>query len=122
MLNNRANTYSSGLQDFSTARLKLPSGAGFTPATNGEIGFDTTANLPVIAISGVTQQIALTTSNISGQASTALALAGTPAQCNGSFATGIQANGNANCSVADVIELAETAPPCWDSKLWSLLV
>ena len=111
VLNNRGNTYATGLQDLSTARLKLPSGAGFTPATNGEIGFDTTANLPVIAISGLTQQIALTTSNISGQASTALALAGTPAQCDGSFATGIQADGNANCSVADVIELAETAPP-----------
>jgi hypothetical protein len=110
-LNNQPNTFSTGLQDFSTARLKLPSGAGFAPATNGEIGFDTTANLPVIEISGVTQQMALTTSNISGQASTALALAGTPGQCNGSFATGIQANGNANCSVADVIELAETAPP-----------
>lgn len=110
-LNNQGNAFSTGLQDFSLARLKLPSGAGFTPATNGEIGFDTTANLPVIAIGGVTQQIALTTSNTSGQASTALALAGTPAQCNGSFATGIQANGNANCSVADVVELAETAAP-----------
>src|SRR5262249_20066992 len=41
----------------------------------------------------------------------ALAMAATPSKCNGSFATGIQANGNANCSVADVIELAETAPP-----------
>jgi hypothetical protein len=110
-LNDQGNTFSTGLQDFSAARLKLPSGAGFIPATNGEIGFDTTANLPVIEISGVTQQIALTTSNISGEASSALALAGTPAQCNGSFATGIQANGNANCSVADIIELAETAPP-----------
>jgi hypothetical protein len=111
VLNNQGNAFSTGLQDLSTARLKLPSGAGFTPTTNGEIGFDTTANLPVIAISGVTEQIALTTSNISGQASTALALAGAPAQCNGAFATGIQANGNANCSVADVVELAETAPP-----------
>jgi hypothetical protein len=99
------------LQDFSAARLKLPSGAGFTPATTGEVGFDTTANLPVIAIGGLTQQIALTTSNISGQASTALALAGTPAQCSGSFSTGIQPNGNANCSVADVVELAETTAP-----------
>ena len=111
VLNNQANAFTTGLQDFSTARLKLPSGAGFIPASNGEVGFDTTANLPVIGINGVTQQIALTTSNISGQASTALALAGSPSQCNGSFATGIQPNGNANCSTADVIELAETAPP-----------
>lgn len=42
---------------------------------------------------------------------TAGALAQTPTQCNGSFATGIQANGNANCSIADVVELAETAQP-----------
>ena len=111
VLNNKANTYGAGLQDFSAASLKLPSGAGYTPATAGAVGFDTSANSPVININGVTQQLALTTSNISGQASTALALAATPTQCNGSFATGIQANGNANCSVASVIELAETLQP-----------
>ena len=48
---------------------------------------------------------------ISGNASTATALAATPSQCTGSFATGVQANGNANCSTADVIQLAETTPP-----------
>ena len=48
---------------------------------------------------------------ISGNASTATALAATPSQCSGSFATGIQANGNANCSTADVIQLAETTAP-----------
>lgn len=110
-LNNQANSYGSGLQDFSLGRLKLPSGAGFAPATNGEVGFDTTANMPVIKVNNLTQQIALTTSNISGQASTALALANPPAQCNGAFATGIQANGDANCSVSDVLQLAETAQP-----------
>jgi hypothetical protein len=35
----------------------------------------------------------------------------TPTQCAGSFATGIQPNGNANCSTADVIQIAETTPP-----------
>ena len=35
----------------------------------------------------------------------------TPTQCTGSFATGIQANGNANCSTADVIQIAETSAP-----------
>ncbi len=35
----------------------------------------------------------------------------TPTQCTGSFATGIQANGNANCSTADVIQIAETTAP-----------
>ncbi len=111
VLNNQANSYGAGLQDFSLASLKLPAGAGYAPAVSGTIGFDTTANMPVINVNGVTQQIALTTSNTSGQASTALALAASPAQCNGSFATGIQANGNANCSMADVIQLAETAQP-----------
>ena len=111
VLNNQANTYSAGLQDFSAASLKLPSGPGYAPATGGAVGFDTTANMPVINVNGLPQQLALTTSNISGQASTALALAATPAQCNGAFATGIQANGNANCSTADIIQLAETTPP-----------
>jgi hypothetical protein len=35
----------------------------------------------------------------------------TPAQCTGSFATGIQSNGDANCSTADVIQIAETTQP-----------
>ena len=111
VLNNQANSYGTGLQDFTTASLKLPAGTSYAPAVSGAIGFDTTANMPVINVNGTTQQIALTTSNTSGQASTALALAATPAQCNGSFATGIQANGNANCSTADVVQLAETAQP-----------
>ncbi len=44
------------------------------------------------------------------QTSRATALAATPTQCSGSFATGIQANGNANCGTADVVQLAETLP------------
>src|SRR5438132_6799287 len=51
------------------------------------------------------------TGNFAGNATTATALAHTPTQCSNSFATGIQANGNANCSTADVIQLAETTPP-----------
>jgi hypothetical protein len=90
--------------------LLLPQGGGFVPAVGG-IGFDTAAGLPVVNISGTTQQVALTSSNISGQAGTALALAGSPTQCSGSFATGIAANGNANCTTASVIQLAETTPP-----------
>ncbi len=35
----------------------------------------------------------------------------TPAQCTGSFSTGIQPNGDANCSTADVIQIAETTAP-----------
>ena len=93
-----------------SSNLLLPQGSGFVPAVGG-IGFDTAAGLPVINISGTTQQVALTSSNISGQAGTALALAGTPTQCSGSFSTGIAANGNANCTTASLIQLAETTPP-----------
>jgi hypothetical protein len=93
-----------------SSNLLLPQGSGYVPAVGG-IGFDTAAGLPVINISGTTQQVALTSSNISGQAGTALALAGSPTQCSGSFATGIAANGNANCAIADVIQLQETTPP-----------
>ena len=90
--------------------LLLPRGNAYVPAIGG-IGLDTAAGLPVVNIAGTTQQVALTSSNISGQAGTALALAATPTQCSGSFATGIAANGNANCAVADVIQLHETAAP-----------
>ena len=90
--------------------LILPAAPGYTPGVSG-IGLDTQAGLPVVNIGGTKQQIALTSSNISGQAGTALALAQTPTQCSGSFATGIQANGNANCSTPSVIQMAETTPP-----------
>jgi len=88
----------------------LPQRSGYVPA-NGGIGLDTAAGLPVVNIGGTTHQVAFTSSNISGQAGTALALAATPTQCSGSFATGIAANGNANCTTPNVIQLAETAPP-----------
>ena len=93
-----------------SGNLLLPQGNGFVPAAGG-IGLDTAAGLPVVNIGGTTQQIALTSSNISGQAGTALALAAAPTQCSGSFATGIAANGNANCTTPDVIQLAETTQP-----------
>ena len=88
----------------------LPQGSGYAPA-NGGIGLDTTAGVPVVNIGGATHQVAYTSSNISGQAGTALALAAPPTQCSGSFATGIAANGNANCTTPNVIQLAETAQP-----------
>jgi len=93
-----------------SGNLLLPQGNGFVPAAGG-IGLDTTAGLPVVNIGGTTHQVAFTSSNISGQAGTAVALAGAPTQCSGSFATGIAANGNANCTTPDVIQLAETTQP-----------
>jgi hypothetical protein len=93
-----------------SGNLILPAGSGYVPAVGG-IGLDAVAKLPVVNIGGTTQQVALTSSNISGQAGTALALAAIPTQCSGSFATGIAANGNANCTTPDVIQLPETTQP-----------
>jgi len=93
-----------------SGNLVLPQASGYVPGVGG-VGIDTQAGLPVVNIGGTTEQMALTSSNISGQAGTALALAQTPTQCSGSFATGIQANGNANCTTPDVIQLAETTAP-----------
>ena len=93
-----------------SGNLLLPQGNGYVPAVGG-IGLDTAAGLPVVNIGGTTQQVALTSSNISGQAGTAVALAAVPTQCSGSFATGIAANGNANCTTPDIVQLPETTPP-----------
>jgi len=93
-----------------SGNLLLPQGNAYVPATGG-IGLDTTAGLPVVNIGGTTHQVAFTSSNISGQAGTALALAAVPTQCSGSFATGIAANGNANCTTPNVIQLSETTQP-----------
>jgi len=90
--------------------LLLPQGSAYVPAAGG-IGLDTAAGLPVVNIGGTTHQVAFTSSNISGQAGTALALAAVPTQCSGSFATGIAANGNANCTTPNVIQLSETTQP-----------
>ncbi|MGD0792601.1 MAG: hypothetical protein ABR920_12605 [Terriglobales bacterium] len=93
-----------------SGNLLLPQGNAYVPAAGG-IGLDTAAGLPVVNIGGTTHQVAFTSSNISGQAGTALALAAVPTQCSGSFATGIAANGNANCTTPNVIQLSETTPP-----------
>jgi hypothetical protein len=115
VVHNTGNDTVAGTKTFSgnvtvSGNLVLPQGGGYTP-TAGGIGLDTTAGLPVVNLGGATHQVAFTSSNITGQAGTALALAQTPTQCSGSFATGIQANGNANCTTPNVIQLAETAPP-----------
>ena len=85
-----------------------PSAAG-----TSAIGFGAGGQLQVSENGGAVVGVAVLDSNgmVSENANTATQLAQTPAQCNGSFVTGIQSNGNANCSVADVIELAETGPP-----------
>ncbi len=77
------------------------------------LGFGTNGKLQVSENGGAVVEVAKldVSGNFAGNASTASALAQTPSQCSGSFATGIQANGNANCSTADLVELAETTAP-----------
>ena len=86
-----------------------------SPALAGKsaIGFGAGGHLQVSENGGAVVGVAELDSNgyVSENANTATQLAQTPTQCNGSFVTGVQANGNANCSVADVVELAETGPP-----------
>lgn len=82
-----------------------------SPAATGQslIGFGPGGKLQVSENGGALLEVAKLDTN--GNVATATALAQTPTQCTGSFATGIQANGNANCSTADQIQLAETTPP-----------
>ena len=79
------------------------------PAGQSLIGFGTGGKLEVSENGGALLEIAKLDTN--GNVATATALAQTPTQCTGSFATGIQANGDANCSTADQIQLAETSAP-----------
>jgi hypothetical protein len=115
VVHNTGNETIAGTKTFSntvsvSGNLLLPQGSGYVPAAGG-IGLDTAVGLPVVNLSGTVQRVAFTSSSISGQAGTALALAATPTQCSGAFATGIAANGNANCTTPNVIQLAETAQP-----------
>ena len=78
------------------------------------VGFGASGKLQVSENGGAVVEVAKLDSNggdVSENANTATHWLQAPTQCNGSFATGVQANGNANCSVADVIQLAETGAP-----------
>ena len=83
------------------------------PAGKSAIGFGAGGKLQVSENGGPVFEVAKLDAggNVSENANTATTLAAIPTQCNGSFATGIQANGNANCGTADVIQLSETTPP-----------
>jgi hypothetical protein len=79
------------------------------PSGQSLIGFGPNGKLQTSENGGALLEVAKL--DTSGNIATAVALAQTPTQCTGSFATGIQANGNANCSTADQIQLAETTAP-----------
>ena len=86
-----------------------------SPAGTGRslLGFGTGGKLQVSENAGAVVEVAKldASGNVSANANTATQLAAVPTQCSGSFATGIQANGNANCGTASVMQLSETTPP-----------
>ena len=83
------------------------------PAGKSGIGFGPNGKVQVSENGGTVVEVAKLDSNgnVSENANTATQLAQNPTQCSGSFVTGIQENGNANCSTADEIQLAETSQP-----------
>ncbi len=89
--------------------------APLNPAPPGKslIGFGTNGALQVSQNGGPIASVATLNGNgdVNSNAITATQLEVTPTQCNGSFATGIAANGNANCGTASVIQMAETTQP-----------
>ncbi len=86
-----------------------------SPAASGKslMGFGPNGQFEVSENGGPLVEVAKVdaSGNFAGNADTATQLSTAPTQCNGSFATGIQANGNANCSTPDVVQLAETSAP-----------
>ncbi|HSS96726.1 MAG TPA: hypothetical protein VLK33_06845, partial [Terriglobales bacterium] len=81
--------------------------------SKSKLGFGASGKLQVSENGGTVFEVAKldNSGNVSANANTATQLALAPTQCSGSFATGIQSNGNANCSTPDVIQLAETTAP-----------
>jgi len=94
-------------------------------SSSATLGFATVSGSAVPQFSwngGAANTLAYLTSNITGNAGTATALASTPTQCTGSFATGIAATGNANCSTADLLTFNELSsrpnPVAGIGNLW----
>jgi hypothetical protein len=99
-----------------TTPFSVQGGFGtLSPASSGKslMGFGPGGALEISENGGALVQVATLdgSGNLPANAESATQLAATPMQCSGSFATGIQANGNANCSTADVLQLAETSQP-----------
>jgi hypothetical protein len=68
----QANAYSTGLQDFTLATLKLPNSAGAAPTTSALLAYDTTGNRLVAGINGATGVLPWVTSGVpvNGQCAT----------------------------------------------------
>jgi hypothetical protein len=95
---NQANNYAwTGTQDMSGATSHtIPIAAGATPSASGQIAYNSTTNTWRAGVNGVSKTIAMTDSNITGNAATATALAADGTNCSaGQAAAGIDAAGNA---------------------------
>jgi hypothetical protein len=94
--NDAANTWSTGLQDFGAATFKLPASAGASPAAEGLIALDTTADTVKVHNGAAVKTLAYTDSNITGSAAS---LTSDGSNCGGStsFALGVDASGNGQC-------------------------
>lgn len=105
--NDQANTFTTGLQDFGAAQLKLPAGAALTETTSGRIGYDTTSNNLHAGISGSDSIIptVIPGTAVNGQCPTWIVSGGTltfgSAACSGgggggnmNFITGVAALGD----------------------------
>ena len=81
-------------------------------ANKSKLGFGSGGKVMVSENGGPVSEVAKLDVNGSVESAvTAARFSQPPNQCNGSFATGIQSNGNANCSTPDQIQLAETTAP-----------
>ena len=107
----QANTYSAGAQSFAAASsLTLPTAAGVSPTTNGQMAYDSTSHTLEVGINGTNKTVALTDSNSTGNAATATALAANGANCaSGSAPLGVDASGAAEGCVAVASQAALTA-------------
>jgi hypothetical protein len=103
----QGNTYTTGAQDFTSATsLKVPASAGASPTASGLIAYDTTSNTLEVGVNTANKTVAFTDSNITGNASTATALASDPADCSaGQYATTIAASGALTCAQVSYAQL-----------------
>ena len=54
VLESQANTYTTGLQNFSAATAEMPISAGYAPTTSGLFGYNSTTNAFVVGVNGTT--------------------------------------------------------------------
>jgi hypothetical protein len=95
VLEDQSNTYTTGDQSFASATsLTIPTGAGANPTSAGRLAYDSTSHTFEVGINGVNKTVAMTDSNITGNAATATALAANGANCAaGEAPLGVNASG-----------------------------